>query len=134
MRKLVAVVVLGTLGVGMVAAPADAGGAAHDALLAFGAFTLFTQLLLAPFLVRPFYAAPAPVAYASPPAVYASVTPTYTAPATYAAPSPQRVLVAREVVVHPHGRYVLRGDGVTLAYQWIWVPSPPAGAPPPPPR
>ena len=134
MRRLVAVVVLGTLLVGTVAAPAYAGGAAYDAALAFGAFALFTQILLAPFLVRPLYAAPAPVAYASPPAVYASVTPTYAAPTTYAAPSAPRVLVAREVVVHPHGRYVLRGDGVTLAYQWVWVPSPPAGAPPPPPR
>ena len=63
--------------------------------------------------MRPFYVAPAPVAYASPPAVYASVTPTYAAPTTYAAPSAQRVLIAREVVVHAHGRYVLLGDGVT---------------------
>jgi hypothetical protein len=134
MRRLVAVVVLGALLVGTVVAPAYAGGAARDAALAFGAFALFTQILLAPFLIRPFYAAPAPVAYASPPAVYASVAPTYAAPTTYAAPPSQRVLVAREVVVHAQGRYVLRGDGVTVAYQWIWVPNPPTGAPPPPPR
>jgi hypothetical protein len=136
MRRLVAVVVLGALLVGTVVAPADAGGAAYDALLAFGAFTLFTNLLLAPFFVRPLYVAPSPVAYASPPAVYAGVTPTYAAPATTHAPTfSARVLVQREVVVPPHGRYVLRGDGVTVAYQWIWVPSPPAGAaPPPPPR
>jgi hypothetical protein len=134
MRRLVAAVALGTMLVGMVVTPAHAGGAARDALLAFGAFTLFTQFLLAPFLVRPFYAAPAPVAYASPPAVYATATATYAAPTTYAPPAAPRVLVAREVVVHPHGRYVLRGDGVTVAYQWIWVPSPPTGAPPPPPR
>src|SRR5262249_54988627 len=25
------------------------------------------------------------------------------------------------VVQYPHGRYELRGDGVTTAYQWVWV-------------
>jgi hypothetical protein len=127
MRKIVAGIVLGAVLVAALPAPAQAGGAAHDALLALGAFTLFTNLLLAPFLVRPIYAAPPPVAYSSPPAVYAAAP----APATVA--SAPRVLVEREVV-HPHGRYVLRGDGVTTAYRWIWVPNPPAGAPPPPPR
>ncbi len=34
------------------------------------------------------------------------------------------------VVEYPHGRYLLRGDGVNTAYQWVWLPNPP----PPPPR
>ena len=134
MRKVAGVVVLGTIVLAMLPAPAAAGGG-RDALLAFGAFTLFTQILMTPFLIRPIYAAPPPVVYSSPPAVVASAGPVYaSAPVTASAPSAPRVLVEREVVVHPHGRYVLRGDGVTVAYQWIWVPSPPAGAPPPPPR
>jgi hypothetical protein len=34
------------------------------------------------------------------------------------------------VVDYPTGRYELRGDGVTSAYQWVWIPKPPAGPPP----
>jgi hypothetical protein len=132
MRKIAAVVVLGTMLVAGMPSAATAG-AGYDLALALGAFTLFTQVLLAPFLVRPIYAAPPPVVYSSAPVVAASTPGVYaSAPTTYATPSPRRVLVEREVV-HPHGRYVLRGDGVTVAYQWIWVPNPPAGAPPPPP-
>jgi hypothetical protein len=92
--------------------------AAVDAALALGAFAVFSQLFLLPALAQPVYSAP-PVAYTAPPAVYAS------------APAPPAI--SREVV-HRHGRYVLLGDGVTAAYQWVWVPNPPAGPPPPPPR
>jgi hypothetical protein len=28
--------------------------------------------------------------------------------------------------VYPHGKYVLYGDGVTQAWQWVWVPAAPA--------
>jgi hypothetical protein len=34
------------------------------------------------------------------------------------------------VVEYPHGRYELRGDGVTTAYQWVWIPDPPPAPPP----
>jgi hypothetical protein len=27
-------------------------------------------------------------------------------------------------VVYPHGRYVLRGDGVGMPYAWVWIPNP----------
>jgi hypothetical protein len=121
MRTLVAVVALGSLLVAATPRPAQAG-AAVDAALALGAFAVFNQLFVLPWLARPAYAAP--VVYSSPPAVYAPAA----VPSRPAAP-----LVEREVV-HPHGRYVLRGDGVTVAYRWIWVPNPPAGPPPPPPR
>src|SRR2546427_5342754 len=29
------------------------------------------------------------------------------------------------VVEYPHGRYELRGDGVTAPYAWVWIPNPP---------
>ena len=63
--------------------------------------------------------------YAPPPAVVYQQAP----PADAAAPPPP---VQREVV-YPHGKYVLYGDGVTQAWQWVWVPNAPASPPPPPP-
>ena len=63
--------------------------------------------------------------YAPPPAVVYQQAP----PAYAAAPPPP---VQREVV-YPHGKYVLYGDGVTQAWQWVWVPNAPASPPPPPP-
>jgi hypothetical protein len=110
--------------IGAAPRPAHAG-AAVDAALALGAFAVFNQLFLLPALVRPGYAAPPAVVYSTPPAVYGS------APATYA-PAPPPPAINREVV-YPHGRHVLLGDGVAVAYQWVWVPNPPAGVPPPPP-
>ncbi|HJR00040.1 MAG TPA: hypothetical protein VKA83_00290 [Methylomirabilota bacterium] len=62
--------------------------------------------------------------YAPPPAVVYQQAPAYAA----APPAP----VQREVV-YPHGKYVLYGDGVTQAWQWVWVPNAPASPPPPPP-
>ena len=124
MKRLLAILALGTLVVGATARPAHAG-AAVDAALALGAFAVFNQLFLLPALVRPVYAAPPPAVYSQPPAVYAS------APMT-SAPAPPPPAIRREVV-YPNGRHVLLGDGVTVAYQWVWVPNPPAGIPPPPP-
>jgi len=75
----------------------------------------------------PFYTAPVyapPVVY-TPPAVYPG--PAYTPPVeaqrtlqTYQGPNVQRE------VVYPNGKYVLYGDGVTQAWQWVWVPAAPA--------
>jgi hypothetical protein len=62
--------------------------------------------------------------YAPPPTVIYQQAPT-----TYVAPAPP---VQREVV-YAHGKYVLYGDGVTQAWQWVWVPNAPASPPPPPP-
>ena len=73
-------------------------------------------------------------AYAYPPPVY-----TYTSPPTYVQPvtsTPQvggytsldTTPIQREVV-YPHGKYVLYGDGVTQAWQWVWVPNPPPAPP-----
>ena len=103
--------------------------------------------------VRPFFpfavvaGAPA-VVYASPPAYYAApyyAPPVYYAPpayydppTTYYSPPPSgtvSIAPAQNVVQYPHGRYELRGDGVTVPYRWVWIPNPPPpppAAPPPP--
>lgn len=116
MRTLVAAVVTaGILASSVI--PAQAG-AAVDAALALGAFAVFNQLFLLPALARPVYSAPPPAIYTAPPAAHA--------------PAPPPAI--RREVVYAHGRHVLLGDGVTTAYQWVWVPNPPAGPPPTPPR
>ena len=73
------------------------------------------------------------------PSAYSAPAPTYSAPPapvqqTYAAPAPAQPTVFQ----YPHGRYELRGDGITTAYQWVWISNqtiapPPLGAPSAPP-
>jgi len=117
-KTLIAAVSMAAL-LAMSALPAQAG-AAVDAALALSAFAVFNQLFLLPAvaLTRPVYTAPPAAVYAAPPAAYA------------AAPPPS----VRREVVYAHGRHVLLGDGVTRAYQWVWIPNPPSGPPPAPPR
>jgi hypothetical protein len=129
MRKFIAILVLGTLLVGVLPAPALAD-AATNAALALGAFAVFNQLWAHSYWP---YGYGWPYGYAAPP--YAYPYPAYPyGPYPY---NPPRVVyslppseppvprVEREVVF-PHGRYVLRGDGVTAPYQWLWVPNPPS--------
>jgi hypothetical protein len=120
MKKLVTIVALGALLVGLLPVPAHAHGAAL-ALAAFAAFNiLFLPFALAAAVVSP------PVAYA--PAPVYSAPAVYTAPAYTTAPrtvSAQPAPAVARQVVYPQGRYVLYGDGVTRAYQWVWVPNPP---------
>ena len=85
-------------------------------------------------------ASSAPVVYSvnlyNPPPAAAAVQPVYqpapvqpviyeppASPGTYSAPSPQGV------VEYEGGRYELRGDGMTIAYKWVWIPNPPSGPP-----
>ena len=85
----------------------------------------------------PSYYAPPPSYYAPPPpssSVYSSVIigapsgyggPSYAPappPAPTAPPSPR-------VVEFPGGRYELRGDGIAMAYTWVWIPNPPSAPP-----
>lgn len=63
------------------------------------------------------YGNPAPVVYSSP-AVYSQPAVHQTDPAVYRTPAPAQVV---RVVQYPHGRYELRGDGVTTPYSWVWV-------------
>ena len=78
----------------------------HSGFFGGGGFVYGTPVLYA--------TAPEPVVYA-PPAAYA--------PAYAPAPMPT-------VVEYATGRYELRGDGITTAYQWVWIPRPPTGPPP----
>jgi len=60
--------------------------------------------------------------------------PVYSSPAVMEQPSvvyQQQPPVQREVV-YPSGKYVLYGDGVNQAYQWVWIPAP--VSPPTPPQ
>ncbi len=89
------------------------------------------------FYGAPAYAAPPvasdPPAVPSPPVVY-TPSPVYTAPVSTAsvAPSPPPPPMP-SVVEYPTGRYELRGDGLTTAYTWVWIPNPPAAPPSGPP-
>jgi hypothetical protein len=75
-------------------------------------------------LAAPYYYYPYPYAYQgySPPPYQGYSPPVYQTQA-YVAPSVQRE------VCYVGGCYRLQGDGVTVAYQWVWLPN----APPPPP-
>jgi hypothetical protein len=133
MKKASAIVMLGAMLVAVLPVSAHAHGAAAAAL-ALGAFAVFNTLLL-PFAIAsavvapPYYAAPV---YATAPPVY--YAPSY-APPRYAVQPAPAPAVNREVV-YPHGRYLLYGDGISVAYRWVWVPNPPPpdSAPLPPAR
>ena len=133
MKTIVAIGALLVSLVGLLPMPAQAG-AATDAALGLRAFAVFNQIIGGIEIFGPRWAYPAPVHYPSAYAYpyYYPPAPVYAGPAVtyYAAPTPAP---AQTEVVHPHGRYVLRGDGVMVAYQWVWVPNPPSRPPPPAP-
>jgi hypothetical protein len=98
-------------------------------------------VVFAPFL--PLVAYPAPPVYYPPPTVYYQPAPAYayappayaSAPPAYAAPPPAVSApppppepLQREVV-YATGRYVLRGDGLSTPYTWVWIPNPPSAPP-----
>jgi hypothetical protein len=94
----------------------------HEHFEGFGRFHHFGGFFF-PYAYYPYpgyaYAYPYPVY--SPPAVVEQP------PAAY-----EQLPIQREVV-YPNGKYVLEGDGVTQAYQWVWIPATPAVAPAIPP-
>lgn len=128
MARLIAILLVSALLVGSMAPAASAGGGtAANVALGLASFAVFNQLFGPVFYPRPVYATPV---YAAP--VYVAGPPQYV---VYSA-QPQLVVVPppappplQNVIQYPHGRYELRGDGVTTAYQWVWIPNPP-----PPPR
>ncbi len=129
MKKIIAIVILLIGLVGLVPGTAHAGAAA-SAALGLGAFAVFNQIIGGVGIFGPPWAYAAPAyypAYAYPAPVYAAPAASYyyTARTAYAPPPAS----LQTEVVYPHGRYVLRGDGVTVAYRWVWIPNPP---PPPP--
>jgi hypothetical protein len=82
----------------------------HDRLLRWG---LRGGAARIPVLAYPYYY-PYPYTYPAHPPVYQE------------APAIQRE------VCYVGGCYHLEGDGVTVAYRWIWIPSPPEPPPAPP--
>jgi len=77
-----------------------------------------------PYYAYPYYAYPyypyAPYPLYAPGPAYQPQTQAFVAP-----------LVQRQVCFD-NGCYHLQGDGVTVAYSWVWVPAPPAPPPAPP--
>jgi hypothetical protein len=146
-RVAVTALLLVLLGTALAPAPAEAGSAT-DVALGLAAFAVFNQLFGWPvgpayaervvvYSSPPVYTAPA---YAAPPAVVYGSSPVYGAPRVVVVqPSPSGPPGTPVVVEYSHGRYELRGDGVSLAYHWVWIPKapppppPPPGVPPPPP-
>jgi Domain of unknown function (DUF4124) len=71
-----------------------------------------------PFVGGGYYYATAPdMAYAAPPPAVAAPSPSYSMPT---------------IVEYENGFYELRGDGITVAYRWVWIPKVPAPPDPPP--
>jgi hypothetical protein len=105
------------------------GGFHHDGFHRFGccfgpAFVggIFVGSAFAyPYYAYPYAAYPGYPVYAPAP-VYESQTQVPVAPS-----------IQREVC-YTSGCYHLQGDGVTVAYVWIWVPAAPAAPPAPPSR
>jgi hypothetical protein len=121
--------------------------------LGLASFAVFTQLVSALTVPRVVYTVPGPgyyaPAYYSPygyPAVYAPSAyypvgyypaahysapyyASYRAAYPYVPPASPVAWTGPRVVQYPHGRYELRGDGVSIAYAWVWVPSAPPPAP-----
>jgi hypothetical protein len=139
MRRVAAVVLLVVLAVAMAAPPAEA--CIECVALGLVSFAVFTQLvaaITAPPVVYapPAYYAPAYYAYPAPApaAYYPAYSPVrgYAAyPATYVAAAPAAASpgwTGPRVVEYAHGRYELRGDGVTVPWVWVWIPraAPPA--------
>ena len=123
MRRLMEVVLVAVLVVG-VTVPAAQAGTGTNVALGLASFAVFNQLVGGVFHARPVYARPV-VVYSSPPPVYSVPATVVTVPSP-PPPSPT-------VVHYPHGRYELRGDGVTQPYLWVWIPNPPPPPPPPAP-
>lgn len=139
MRRIIALALVALLTVGLAGPAAEAYHGSPGIVigtavgLALAAPFLIVGSLLAPLAVPPVpYRYPAVVEspVVAPPA-YAA--PAYAAPA-YAAPAPVRAVALQSppprtyatVVEYPHGRYVLRGDGINVAYRWVWIPNAPA--------
>ena len=117
MRRITAFVVGLALMVG-VAVPAAHAGAATNVALGLASFAVFNQVVGGLFHPRVAYARP--VVVVERPVVYTQPVVYTRHPAAY-----------QTVIQYPHGRYELHGDGVYIAYRWVWIPG--ALPPPPPP-
>jgi len=135
MRRVLAVVLVGGLLLAFAAPAAEAHGwGLGAAIVGLATFAVFAPIVVAGTVIAaavpPVYAPPPPI-YAPPPVSYAPA-PAYAAPAPAARTTFRSASTSVNVVQYANGRYVLRGDGVTTAYQWVWIPNPPPPPPPPP--
>ncbi len=134
MRRMIALALVVALVVITAVPAAEAGGSATNIALGLASFAVFNSLFVAPFFYpRYAYAAPAPAYYY--PTYPVVVERPYYQTVYVQTPAPAPAPRYSNVVWYPHGRYELRGDGVTAAYQWVWIPNPPPppAAPPPAP-
>jgi hypothetical protein len=137
MRRVATVLLLVILTLAIVVPPAEA--CIECVALGLASFAVFTQLVAAITAPPVAYTAPAyygPAYYGWPypaaPAAYYPATyypaRAYAAyPVSYAAASPaaSQGWTGPRVVQYAHGRYELRGDGVTVPWAWVWIPNAP---------
>jgi hypothetical protein len=140
-RKLIALVLVGVLCFALAGTASAAGrggfhhggfhhGGGHRFGCCFGP-AIVGGLFLGAALATPFYAYSYPYAYPyaySHPPYPAYSAPVY-APAPSYAPQVSAAPSVQREVCYTGGCYRLQGDGVTVAYQWVWYPA----VPPPPP-
>jgi hypothetical protein len=117
MYRALATVLIVALALVVVAPPAEA--CLECVALGLASFAVFTQLVTALTVPRVVY--PYGPLYYGPYAYPAAPAPAY-APAPAARPTPVGWTGPR-VVQYPHGRYELTGDGMSVAYAWVWIPS-----------
>ena len=127
-RRILAFALALVLIVGVAVPAAQAGGrTATNVALGLASFAVFNQLFSPLAFARPVFVAP--VVYAAP--VYVA-QPIYYQRAYVAPPAVvQAPPTYPTVVQYAHGRYELRGDGIQMPYQWVWIPNPPPSPPPP---
>ena len=140
MRKIISLALVGALSLALVS-PAFAasghggwhGGGWHGG--GWHAGWWFPGALLGGLVVGSVIAATTPRVYYPPYAAPVYAAPVYVAPAPTPYPQTQvyAAPVQRDACYPPSGCYRLYGDGITVAYQWVWVPSPVVPAPPAPP-
>ncbi len=104
------------------------GGTATNVALGLASFAVFNQLFWPLAYSRPVYVYVAPPVYAAP--VYVE-RPIYYQQVYVPTPVVAQAPPYPTVVQYPHGRYELRGDGIQMPYQWVWIPNPPLPPPPP---
>jgi hypothetical protein len=94
----------------------------------FGFYSAATAYSSPPFYDSSYDSSP-PVMY--PGSTAYAPTPAYPVPPApiYPPPQLQQDVDLQREVVFPTGRYVLRGDGITMPYTWVWIPNPPTAPP-----
>jgi hypothetical protein len=144
MKKLAFVLTASLVLAALVLAPGSAVAGGHRGFHGGGVFVgrpffphhhffhrpfFFGSVFVGPFV--PFGVVTPPVVVYSSPSVVYTPPPTAYAPPPIAYSSPAPAPPTPSVIQYPHGRYELRGDGVTTAYTWVWIPNPPLPPPPP---